>query len=330
MELWWPVTLPCCFAAFWVWREKIDLEDSSSFVPGCLGSRLRGGGGDTQATRARKQKETLLLAGLRELLQGICSLSGDDDDLRTSGNNAAQCNAAQGNAVQRKLAQPSKAKRRKAKRQAQEGGLIGGLRRVLERASSEKDLIPKLYALLLAAERGKLHEGRLDGMSSVKQVAPQPKAKAKGVAKAKAKPFAMSVEPSPTPVVAVRKGPWPFIPVALVAARWFGVVVSPAAAVSKAYETKAGEHFVVGVLPNGVGTLDQVELPEGATLTLVAAVPFKDAILLRAPASDSKGNPKVVYLYYWQKGVVKPPLRWTSVGAGPLPAPKPTGVVRIC
>ena len=126
MELWWPVTLPCCFAAFWVWREKIDLEDNSSFVPGCLGSRLRGGGGDTQATRARKQKETLLLAGLRELLQGICPLSGDDDDLRTSGNNAAQCNAAQGNAVQRKLAQPSKAKRRRAKRQAQEGGLIGG------------------------------------------------------------------------------------------------------------------------------------------------------------------------------------------------------------
>ena len=95
-------------------------------------------------------------------------------------------------------------------------------------------------------------------MSSVKQVAPQPKAKAKGVAKAKAKPFAMSVEPSPTPVVAVRKGPLPFIPVALVAAHWFGGVVSPAAAVSKAYETKAGEHLVVGVLPNGVGTLDQV------------------------------------------------------------------------
>ena len=92
---------------------------------------------------------------------------------------------------------------------------------------------------------------------------------------------------------------------------------------------KAGEHIICGVLskvPDGLGSHP---LPDGSTVSVLLQSPTTDSSVVRAPAFDARGLPKGSELHLVQYGAKRDVLKWKPQTGVPLPAARPTRVIRL-
>ena len=103
-------------------------------------------------------------------------------------------------------------------------------------------------------------------------------------------------------------------PDTLVPGHWTGELHDIKCVEEAALKLQPGHHLVTGVLHDWNAERINVEVPTGASFTVVADAMSDDALQLRAPALDKRGIPQVCDLYVKTFGVVPDiVLRWAPI-----------------